>query len=282
MAMDNKALIAALVCAIFVSSLLVTVAYAQTTIPKPSVPVIDVQFVNHSYYIPSKTTTSTNPYTGEQVVTTSEGYYIQNDTFVIAITGQPLANNAEVNGHGLSLYFVVGSKGHYASQWANLSSHYAVPVQGFLGGYSNWLLSGDNATYSTDDNGYSIAGFDGFIGGQYGGQIDFRACAVIGYTLTVQETPNPFNIRNPYSTEFVVVQESDWSPTQTITINSTTTSPTPSASPSSSPTQQPTTEASQTPNNTKEDFTSTAIIIGLVSVVIVLLGLLIYAKKNKK
>ena len=234
--MDNtrKGISLLLVVILAVSSLsIVESAYAQS-IPKPSAPVINVQFVNHSYYVPPKTTTSTNPYTGEQVVTTSEGYYIQNDTFAITLMGQPFANYIEVNGHGLSLYFVVGSKGHYASQWQNLSSHYAVPVQGFLGGYSEWLLSGDNATYHSDDNGYSIAGFDGVIGGQYGGQVDFRACAVIGYALTLQKTPNPnpFDARNPYYTEFVIVQESDWSDTQTITIGETSsTSPTPNPTP---------------------------------------------------
>jgi len=203
-------------------------ANAQT-IPKPSVPIINVQFVNNSYGVPSETTTSTNPYTGKQVVTTSEGYYIQNDTFVITLTGQPLANNAEANGQGLSLYFVLGSKGHYATQWQNLSAHYA-GVQGFLLTYGNWqsksvwLLNGDNATYQTDD-GYLYSGFDGVVGGQYGGQVDFRACAVIGYTISIPETPNPFNLRNPYQTEFVIVQESDWSPTQTTTIIQTSTSP---------------------------------------------------------
>ena len=222
------------------SLLMVKPANAQS-IPKPSAPVINVQFVNHSYYVSPKTTTSTNPYTGEQVVTTSKGYYIQNDTFVITLTGQSLANYPEVNGHGLSLYFVLGSKGHYASQWENLSSHYANPVQGFLSGYSKWLLSGDNATYPRDDNGYTIAGFDGFIGGQYGGQVDFRACAVIGYTMTGQKTPNPnpFDARNPYYTEFFVVQESDWSPTQTITISANSVSPNPTLLPTNTPSPSP-------------------------------------------
>jgi hypothetical protein len=240
MGRSSKGFSLLLVVILSLSSMLMVESASAQTIPKPSAPVTKVQFVNHSYYVSPKTTTLTNPYTGEPVVTTSEGYYIQNDTFVIKLTGQPLANNVEVNGHGLSLYFVVGSKGHYASQWENLSSHYSVPVQGFIGSYSKWLLSGDNATYPTDDNGYTIAGFDGFIGGQYGGQVDFRACTVIGYTLTVLETPNPFNIRNPYSTEFVVVQESDWSPTQTIRISANSVSPNPTLSPTNGLSPTPT------------------------------------------
>jgi len=80
---------------ITLSSLIIIESASAQSISKPSEPVINVQFVNHSFYVSPKTTTSTNSYTGEQVVTTSEGYYIQNDTFVITLTNQPLGNNAQ-------------------------------------------------------------------------------------------------------------------------------------------------------------------------------------------
>jgi hypothetical protein len=46
----------------------------------------------------------------------------------------------------------------------------------------------------------------------------FRAMSVIGYTITVQEAINPFNVRHPYHEEFVALQWSDWSSIQTVDI----------------------------------------------------------------
>jgi hypothetical protein len=47
-------------------------------------------------------------------------------------------------------------------------------------------LSGNNGT-EYFDNGYNNYGYDGTVGGQYGGQVDFRVCLAVGYTITVQD-----------------------------------------------------------------------------------------------
>jgi hypothetical protein len=78
------------------------------------VPELTVEFVNHSYDIPSTTTSTINPYTVENIVTTKEGYHIQNDSFVISIKSQqPLASSQE-KGTIINLYYVVQSKGTYS------------------------------------------------------------------------------------------------------------------------------------------------------------------------
>ncbi|MCW3996496.1 MAG: hypothetical protein NWE98_10175 [Candidatus Bathyarchaeota archaeon] len=190
-------------------------------ISKPSVPEFSVVFVNHSYDVPSTTTTTINPYTGDKIVTTKEGYHIQNDSFVISIRSQPLTAGCAVNGSSIDLFFIVQSKGHYSDYWENLTYvGNSLPLMYTNNGYAQktMQLTGNNGTTYTDESGYNNYGYDGFVGGQYGGQVDFRAMAVIGYIVIVQDAPNPFNIRHPYHDEFIALQSSDWSNIQTISI----------------------------------------------------------------
>jgi hypothetical protein len=128
-------------------------ANAQT-IPEPSVPQLSVVFVNHSYDVPSTTTTTTNPYTGEKVVTTDKGYHIQNDSFVLLIRSQPLTTDGEVNGQSIKLFFIVQSKGHYSDQWSNLTYYGGGEYASTNDGYAqkSMQLSGNNGT-SFYDNG---------------------------------------------------------------------------------------------------------------------------------
>jgi|LSQX01.1.fsa_nt_gb hypothetical protein len=225
-----KHLTLCLVVILAVSSLLVVLPSNAQTIPKPSVPEITVEFVNRSYNVPPSTTTTTNPYSGEKIVTTKEGFHIQNDSFVITINSQPISSQ-DASGKNIRLFYVVQSKGHFSTYWKNLT-YVGASVEEYLptdNGYAKIVmeLNGNNGTKYYDDNGYSNYHYDGTVDGQYGGQVDFRAQTVVGYTVTVQDEPNPFNIRHPYHIELVVLQTSDWSPTQTVIIPATNT-PSPS------------------------------------------------------
>lgn len=58
------------------SLLLAPLANAQTT-PKPSVPEFTLKYVDNSYDVPSTTTSTTDPYTGKTITTTTPGYRIE-------------------------------------------------------------------------------------------------------------------------------------------------------------------------------------------------------------
>ncbi len=191
------------------------------TIPKPSVPQLSISFVNHSYDVPSTTTTTTNPYTGENIATIKEGYHVQNDSFVLSVRSQPLTINDKVDGNSIKLFFIVQSKGHYSDYWKNLtyvgdSWPFIYTNNGFA--QKTMQLSGNNGTTYAEEGGYNNYGYDGFVGGQYGGQVDFRAMSVIGYSVTVKDDINIFNFRYPYHEEFVALQSSDWSPIHTVSV----------------------------------------------------------------
>ena len=115
-----KHLTLCLVVILAVSSLLVVLPSNAQTIPKPSVPEITVEFVNRSYNVPPSTTTTTNPYSGEKIVTTKEGFHIQNDSFVITINSQHISTQ-DASGKNIRLFYVVESKGHFSAYWKNLT-----------------------------------------------------------------------------------------------------------------------------------------------------------------
>lgn len=55
------------------------------SIPTPSVPEFTLKYVDNSYDVPSSTTTTTDPYTGEQTITTEPGYHVANETIEVTI-----------------------------------------------------------------------------------------------------------------------------------------------------------------------------------------------------
>jgi hypothetical protein len=256
--MKNEAAIPLLVCAFLASSLLATTAYAQTAVPTPSVPEFTLKLTDNSYDVP--TSYSKDQYTGQNV--TNAGYHADNKMIEFTIKNQPFAST--VNGTPYHLFYNVRVKGHFGESWTEL---YAFS--------ENSLLSASDSEYTV----LSISAEDY----PASALVDFQVEAVIGYHATVYSTPEPppsnaikfYPWQTPNSdlvaNDRFFLQLSDWSNTQTITMPDT-----------SSPSISPTTELSPTPNNTQENFTSTAIIIGLAITVAVLVGLLIYFKKIKK
>jgi len=206
---------------------------SSSGVPKPFVPIFSLKYVNSSYSI---STTSTNPYTGANVVKTNT--YI-NDTIEVVIENQPFnapQNVAPQNGNitnltYLSLYYIVQEKGHFANQW-NVGS----PV----------LAS--NSENTTVNFGFS--GENGSLGETqlapvpYGGKVDFQVEAVIGWYGNVFQDDDGMITDTP---QFNNVTSSGWSNTLTITIPSGVTSASISST-SPYPTLSPT--VTSTPNST--------------------------------
>jgi hypothetical protein len=138
-------------------------------------------------------------------------------------------------------------------------------------GVSYQLIYETNSTlswvgYSIGGNGYSIdgKGSGNLTVSENGTRVrDFGSSGY--HTLTLYANDTSGNWAIPQTVTYLVNFYPEYTP-----------------APSPSPTQQPTTEHSQTLNNAQENFTSTAIIIGLVIAVIVTVGVLVYFKKTKK
>jgi hypothetical protein len=236
-----------LIAMLAASNLLMVGSVLAQSIPKPSVPEFTAQLADHSYDVPATTTTTTNPYNGEVITNTEPGYHVQNRTIDLTIENQPYP--AIINGNESFVYFNVRIKGHFGQDWTELYPYYSdSPVQ-------------------SKDSEYTVISIPNNY--QVGDQIDIQVQAAIGYKIVTLIGHPP--IPNVY-TRSVSFQHtsSDWSNTQTITIEEI---PTPSPEPQSTP----------TPSNEPQQI-GQEVILGLAITAAVLavgLGLLVYLIKRK-
>jgi hypothetical protein len=272
MAMDNKAVIAILFCVIFASSLLVTLAFAQTTIPKPSVPEFTLNYVDSSYDVPTTTTSTTDPYTNKTTSTTYPGYHVQEFNITLAIKNQPFP--ATINGNKSNIYYDVQIYPHFANWTEN---------------YPQVKPESVTPQSSSEYTEFNYAG----LHYPSGAQVDFRVRAILGYAYT-------YNLQGhiiPITQTDFIYETSNWSNAQTITIPETST-PSPSPTPTSTPTQQPPSTSSPRPPSESPSpvVTSTPIqpnivvnlnwfyvtLAAMAGIIGFLLGVIIMQKRNKK
>jgi hypothetical protein len=200
--MKNKSksisLIFILLLVISVGSLVTKPTNAQS-IPTPAVPEFSVGVANHSYDVPSITTTTTDPYTGKQTTNTQQGYHVENYTIDLTIRNQPFKTNNEL----VDLFFNIRLKGHYESNWTEL--------------YHITNRTNDNNLLRQSVTEFTVKSIPQSFPEH--GSIDFQVEAFIAVGHIVV---GPFG--------YWTWQESGWSPTQTITINDTKSSGTFSSS----------------------------------------------------
>jgi hypothetical protein len=169
------------------------------SISKPSIPEFTLNYVGNSYDVPSSTTTTTNPYTGEQTVTTEPGYHVKNGTIEVTIKNQEFTPYPIDNQYTISLFYYVSYKGHYAEDW----DYY--PPSTYGREYTAIFIP-----QSTSD--YTVVQFRA----PPEGKMDFRVQAQIGYyTSTTEFIAVP---GAPFTTYTFNGEVSGWSITQTITI----------------------------------------------------------------
>jgi hypothetical protein len=112
----SKSLALVLVLAMAVSSLTVLAikpVNAQST-HKLSTPEFTVKYADHSYDVPPKTTTTTDPYTGQTKNRLEFGYHVKNITLDVAIKNQPFP--PKVDGDSAKLQYTVLIKGHFEDE----------------------------------------------------------------------------------------------------------------------------------------------------------------------
>src|SRR5665647_1089789 len=105
------ALVAVLVLA--TSSLIIVKTAFAESIPALSVPEFTVKLVDRSYDVPITYTTTTDPFSGKQITTSSGGYHVTNKTIDVTIRNQPFTSTDLGNGSVIQLYYSVRAKGHF-------------------------------------------------------------------------------------------------------------------------------------------------------------------------
>jgi hypothetical protein len=251
MARMGKYLSLFLVVILVVSSLLIVKPINAQTIPTPAVPEFSVGVVDHSYDVPTTTTTSIDPYTGVQTTNTQTGYHVENYTIDIKIRNQPFTSDTEL----IDLFFNVRQKGYYEANWTELRH---------ISGRVN-----DNSLLRQSHTEFTVYSLHQHF--PVHGVIEFQVEAFIAV-----------GIIDIGSIGHWTWQESGWSPTQTITIGDTNASstysssitniPYPSLSPVATQTLSPTSPAPTIP-----EFPITA---SLVAVLVAVSLMLVLGKRK--
>jgi len=234
----HKCLTLALIAVTAVSCIgLFTVKPANAQIPAPSVPQFAVQYAVYTYYYAP--TYSINPYTGQNE-TISSGGQIDNQTIEFMVANQPFTPYTDSNGNYIGLFYNFRCKGHFGTQWTYYP--FTPTEQGTL--QSTYIKEIEpSAAFPASNTQNTTISIDlSYLNLQndaQGGQVDFQVQALIGYIGTIN-IPND----NGNSLFSFTGQSSNWSNTQTLTINynqnstvstalsKQTTSPTPTSTPS--------------------------------------------------
>jgi hypothetical protein len=260
----SKRLTLLFIAVLTVSSLIMTeFAFAQSA-PKPSFPEFTLQYVDYSYDVPPKTTSTTDPYTNETITTTVPGYHVENKTI-----------QATINNNIGASYYNFRYKGSYTKEW----SYYPFDPDS-LNGYN--LPDSFYVPYKASNSSYTVAALPSYFFKDVpeGGQVDVQVQALFG-DFDAEPFGHIWPLEPTYDFRFKGTT-SDWSSTQTITIGE---SQTPTSPPEITPTPTPSPATTPFPTNyTGVGLTETEVIIGAIiaaAVIVAGLGLLIYLIKRK-
>jgi hypothetical protein len=229
----TKSLSLLLLVMLAASSLIVVEATFAQTIPKPSVPEFTLNFDKHSSDKPA--TYDIDPYTGQQRMLEPPKHY-EWQTINVTIKNQPFTPYQINDGNAvqnIELYYSIRTKGHFDQQWTTGPGLYPQYYPLNLGPATEiTLFAGSNGP-----NG-DILPSNMVLNAEEGGKVDFQVQALIGYVTPKTSVSLSFGVQNY---EVFDGTESDWSNTQTITIEE---SSLPAAT--SNPTSQPYATATST------------------------------------
>ncbi len=235
-------------------------------IPKPSVPEFTVYLVNHPYDVPSTSPTyTTDPYTGEQKLVTpgSAGYHVDNFTIELWILNQqPSYSNGTTT---FMPYYDVRTKGYYEQNWTELGYSFNAKVKMDSNETRAYFMYCYPIQYGSK---YTVLTYSSTSPARYhptdsvtyppNATVDFQVKTVVGHTSPMVEFASHGIIGFPFDGAGTALDvQSDWSETQSITINqnntvlaSTLENPTnPQSTPIPLPTDTP--HATSTPATTK-------------------------------
>jgi hypothetical protein len=182
-------------------------------IPKLSVPEFTLKYVDNSYNVPP--TYGIDPYTGENVITQA-GYHVENKSIEVIIKNQPFTSYRNENNSIVGLFYYILAKGHF-QDWYSGTPNPESYVYRSDGEYTvvTYGLGGNNGS----ETYYRLLGDV-----SAGGQVDFKVQALIGYNTRISSGLYASQFGEGYYYVFTVVETSDWSDMQTLTISESQTS----------------------------------------------------------
>lgn len=219
-------------------------------IPVPAFPQYTLSYVDHSYDVPTTTSSTQDPYTGEVTTQTHPGYHVKNFTIDVTIKNQPYPSTIN-NGNASVLQYGIQKKGYYQTD--------------------DYFLSGGTRV-DTSSSEYTVVSFpaDQFTAG---GTVVFRVKAILGFYYNYYYGLAPM-------TGFAS-EESDWNE-QSITLTDSSLTPSQTV-----PVTQPTSTSAEspTPNSTitfpSLDVTSILTVAVIILVlVVVTLAVALYKKQK--
>lgn len=175
------------------SMIMVESSYAQT-IPEPSVPQFTLTLDDLSYDVPLTSSTTTDPFTGQQTTTSQGGFHVTNRTITVKIKNQHFTPITLENGSTLQLYYAFRYKGHFGQDWTTIES--------------SLMHSGVEYTEKTYVIATMYSHEDGDLIIPDNSQVDFQVQAIIGH----------YFYEGLFWQGFSVDRSSDWSNIQTLTI----------------------------------------------------------------
>jgi hypothetical protein len=223
-------------------------------IPTPSTPHFTLAYVDHSYDVPAKTKSTTDPYTGQVTTTTIPGYHVKNFTIDVTIKNQ--AYPATINhGHNSTLFYDIRAKGHFESD-----DMFWTAGDGMIEG----------ARVVTSNSEFTIASIP-VKGVTEGGAVDIKVQASLGYEYTYYYGLTPMC--------GWASADSAWSSIQTFTL--------PGTPPTSNPTVEPfqptigPTESSIPSNEINPALDTTSILIVVIVALVVVIAALVLMLSRK-
>ena len=204
----SKTFSLALIVLLAVSTLLMVKPTFAQSIPKPSVPEFTIEVISSPYDVPPKTTTITNPYTNQTTTTTTPGYHVENKTTVVKIKNQLFTPyTIQQNGANwtINLFYNIHLKGHFSPDWGNYRLNNG---------------SGDGNLVQNYAAQYTVVPIDDYL--PTTGQIDVQVQALAGYQQGIDTVPGV-----PGEQWIITGSASDWSNTQTFTVEENSPSPSP-------------------------------------------------------
>jgi hypothetical protein len=190
------------IASLTVSSLLMGNFEPASAQSKPSVPEFTISYVDNSYDVSPKTTSTTDPYTNETTTTTAQGYHV-NKVSIEAV----IKNNLGAS------YYNFRYKGHYSGGWSYYPSD-PDTISGY-NHYDDYFVS-----YPASDSDYTVIALD-FLPTILGrGEVDIQVQALFGDYNAVPYV-HPFVLPAPTYDFYFEGTTSDWSETVTFTYDIT-------------------------------------------------------------
>jgi hypothetical protein len=199
-----------LTSAIIFSIIISTQTVSAQTTPNPIVTQFSLQYLDESYDTPSQTTSTMDPYTGQTSSTTTPSYHIKYEVIQVTIVNPPGAT-----------YYNFRYKGHYGGSWNYEPSDPNASLPYFIS--DSFSVPYKASTSSTTVCKIPLTEI---LSATPGGSIDIQVQALYG-GFRAEPYVHVIDVGGPTYDFYFEGTTSDWSSTQTVTYDQSTSTPLP-------------------------------------------------------